>query len=54
MAKINFDYIRNKLGILFFKLKKKKNIKNPYFLPSENIFQLFGEFFVKKFLRRGY
>ena len=23
MAKINFDYIRNKLGILFFKLKKK-------------------------------
>ena len=53
MAKIDFDYIRNKLGILFFKFKKK-NIKNPYFLSSEDIFQLFGEFFNKKFLRRDH
>ena len=49
MAKIDFDYIRNKLGILFFKLKKKKILKILIFCPQRTFSNYLESFLIKNF-----
>ena len=49
MAKIDFDYIRNKLGILFFKFKKKKILKILIFCPQRTFSNYLESFLIKNF-----
>ena len=49
MAKIDLDYIRNKLGILFFKLKKKKIFKILIFCPQRTFSNYLESFLLKNF-----
>tara|TARA_Y100001970_G_scaffold293836_1_gene443691 strand:- start:4794 stop:5450 length:657 start_codon:yes stop_codon:yes gene_type:complete len=49
MAKIDFDYIVNKFGILFFKLKKKKILKVLIFCPQRTFSNYFESFLLKNF-----
>ncbi len=49
MAKIDFDYIKNKLGIFFLKLKQKKIIKILIFCPQRTFSNYLESFLVKNF-----
>jgi len=49
MAKIDLDYIKNKLGILFLKIKQKKVIKILIFCPQRTFSNYLESFLVKNF-----
>ncbi len=49
MAKIDLDYIKNKLGIFFLKLKQKQVIKILIFCPQRTFSNYLESFLVKNF-----
>ena len=49
MAKIDFDYIRNKFGIILFKLKRKKILKVLIFCHQRTFSNYLESFLLKNF-----